>query len=456
MTHHPPSRLGLPRRRRPGRRPVAVALVLGLLLGTVTVAAARPGARTGAAAAETPPLAASGTDPDSAIASVAILVPDERLDARIAALELRGSAWAAAVDRLDDALFAVADNQRALAAARSRLADLGAEVDRLAVAIAAGEAEQRRVDDDLETVEAVLEARALSRFVHVGADSLATLVDPETATAASRAARLSRHVDDIQFSTRDDLRTERARLIDVVRELTARNREASAELVSTASVVAEREAAVPGLAAEVDAATDAVRWARWTAAVPGLDLPVVALDAYLDSEGLLAQTWPSCGLRWWMVAGVARIESWHGSFGGRSLRADGRVDRPIIGIPLDGGPGVRAMPDSDGGRLDGDTVWDRAVGPLQFIPTTWAVRGRDGDGDGSADPQNIYDAAYSAGRYLCSIGGDLTSRAALRRAYFGYNTSTEYVDAVIAHADAYAAFALPGGAAVVSTVENAG
>jgi membrane-bound lytic murein transglycosylase B len=114
------------------------------------------------------------------------------------------------------------------------------------------------------------------------------------------------------------------------------------------------------------------------------------------------------------------------------------------------------MYDSDGGELDGDVVWDRAVGPLQFIPTTWELRGRDGDGDGWADPQNIYDAAYSAGRYLCALGGDLSSRTALRRAYFGYNNSTAYVDAVISHADRYAAFALPGTPAVVSAVENAG
>ena len=140
-----------------------------------------------------------------------------------------------------------------------------------------------------------------------------------------------------------------------------------------------------------------------------------------------------------MIAGVARIESRHGRYGGRTLRADGRVDRPIIGIALDGGPGVRAMVDTDDGDSTTATiVWDRAVGPLQFIPETWLRRGRDGNGDGRTDPQNIYDAAYSAGRYLCALGGDLSSRASLRAAYFGYNNSTEYVNDVIGHADRYA------------------
>ena len=38
--------------------------------------------------------------------------------------------------------------------------------------------------------------------------------------------------------------------------------------------------------------------------------------------------------------------------------------------------------DTDGGELDKDTVYDRAVGPMQFIPSTWAVVKVDADGDG--------------------------------------------------------------------------
>ena len=65
-------------------------------------------------------------------------------------------------------------------------------------------------------------------------------------------------------------------------------------------------------------------------------------------------------------------------------------------------------------------------------PWTRRIRRRRGP-----TPQNIYDAAYSAGRYLCAIGGTLGDRGNLRRAYFGYNNSTEYVDAVIDWADRY-------------------
>ncbi len=395
---------------------------------------------------------------DDSIASVAILVPDDQLDPRIVALELRGTRWTRAVERLDKALFAVADNERQLTGSRDRLGELRAAFAEVGRDYAAVVAEVDELRDNIEKVEAILRARALDRYVHFGDDPLAGLDDPRRATDAGRSVELGRRVDEVQFSARDALLARREQTD--IEELTLASRavELAAEIASTESVIAERAALVETLEAEVDGATAAVRAARFTAGIPGTDLSVVALDAYLNAEELLAEVWPSCGLRWWMIAGVARVESRHGRFGGRSLRADGRVDRPIIGIALDGGPGVRAMTDTDDGRFDGDDVWDRAVGPLQFIPETWLRRGRDGSGDGRADPQNMYDAAYSAGRYLCALGGNLGSRAGLRGAYFGYNNSSVYVADVIGFADRYAAFELPDPAEssvpVVEAVEN--
>jgi len=40
--------------------------------------------------------------------------------------------------------------------------------------------------------------------------------------------------------------------------------------------------------------------------------------------------------------------------------------------------------DSDGGALDGDARYDRATGPMQFLPGTWRSIGADGNGDGVA------------------------------------------------------------------------
>ena len=406
----------------------------------------------------------AGAASDDAIASVAVLIPDDRLDPRILALELSGRTWRDAVERFDAALFAANDNTRQLDVARRRLADLTDEQQTTVADYERVSTEVAEIDERLVVVEQILQQRALDRFLNFGSDDLVGLDDPSLATDAARSTELGERVDEVQFSTREDLlarqgSTEREQL-----DLLARQIELAAEIESTTQVIAAREAAVPDLLGEVDAAAANVRSARWTATIPGTDLSVVALDAYLNAEALLRDVWPSCSIRWWMIAGVARIESRHGRYAGRTLRADGRVDRPIIGIALDGGPGVRAIHDTDDGVFDQDEVWDRAVGPLQFIPETWRNRGRDGSGDDWADPQNMYDAAYSAGRYLCAIGGDLSSRSNLRSAYFGYNNSSAYVDDVIGHADRYADFALPAppadrdepgaGESVPGTVEN--
>jgi hypothetical protein len=413
------------------------------------VVATQPGAVDGASANE---------HGDDAIASVAVLVPDDRLDPRIAALELRGLNWNRALERLDAALFAQAENSRKLASAKARLEELS-----IASSDVTGELQQVVLEVDglaarLVEVETILEARALDRYVNFGSDPLLGLDDPADATDLARSAELLRRVDEVQFSTREELLSRQHDADAVQRHLLGRAVELSAEIGSTNLVIGERAGSVDSMTEEVVAATEGVRSARWNATIPGTDLSVVALDAYLNAEDLLSETWGSCDLSWWMIAGVARIESRHGRYGGRTLRADGRVDRPIIGIALDGGTGVRAMVDTDNGVFDGDEVWDRAVGPLQFIPETWKRRGRDANGDRWPDPQNLYDAAYSAGRYLCALGGNLGSRGALRNAYFGYNNSTRYVDDVIGHADRYAEFELPEAPqtppAVVEAVEN--
>jgi hypothetical protein len=146
-----------------------------------------------------------------------------------------------------------------------------------------------------------------------------------------------------------------------------------------------------------------------------------------------------CGIPWTLVAAIGRVESNHGQFAGARLLSDGRSDPPIIGIPLDGRPGVAEIKDTDGGKWDGDTTYDRAVGPMQFIPSSWATFGVDGDRDGKADPFDIDDAAASAAKYLCRAGGgNLSSEASQRDAVYSYNRSTAYVDTVMALAAVYA------------------
>ncbi|MFF0529125.1 lytic transglycosylase domain-containing protein [Nocardia amikacinitolerans] len=168
-----------------------------------------------------------------------------------------------------------------------------------------------------------------------------------------------------------------------------------------------------------------------------LGIPRVALEAYGYAAAVMARSRPDCGIAWTTIAGIASVESKHGTHRGSDVDEHGTVVPSIIGIPLDGSPGVALIRDTDGGRLDGDQTYDRAVGPLQFIPETWKRWGVDANGDGVIDPQNIDDAALTAARYLCASGGDLTSERGWQQALMTYNQSTRYLLTVRDRAAAY-------------------
>ena len=171
-------------------------------------------------------------------------------------------------------------------------------------------------------------------------------------------------------------------------------------------------------------------------AVSTRPVPSTVYTAYRRAAAVLAAENPSCHLSWSLLAGVGQVESGQAS-GGR-VDATGRTAEVIIGPALDGGPGMARITDTDGGVLDGDAVYDHAVGPMQFIPSTWRYAGADGNADGIRDPHNIADAALAAGRYLCAGGGDLRRTADLRAAVLTYNQSQAYVDLVLAYATAFA------------------
>ncbi len=169
-----------------------------------------------------------------------------------------------------------------------------------------------------------------------------------------------------------------------------------------------------------------------------VDVPARALQAYGLADLAVRAEDKGCNLSWVTIAGLARIESNHGRYRGAQIATSGDVTPRIVGVPLDGSGGNRTIGDSDRGVLDGDTTLDRAVGPLQFIPSTWAKWRSDGNGDGIADPNNIDDAALAAGRYLCAGGRDLATGPGWRAAVLSYNNSDEYGRRVYAAADSYA------------------
>ena len=130
----------------------------------------------------------------------------------------------------------------------------------------------------------------------------------------------------------------------------------------------------------------------------GTGIPEIALEAYEDAADLTSIEDPECGVPWSVLAAIGRVESDHGRFGGAQLRPDGYGTKPIRGVALDGGPGIALVRDTDRGSLDGDTIFDRAVGPMQIIPLTWSNVGVDGNGDDRRDPNNIYDRGLGRGR----------------------------------------------------------
>jgi Transglycosylase SLT domain len=129
--------------------------------------------------------------------------------------------------------------------------------------------------------------------------------------------------------------------------------------------------------------------------VPTTGVPASYLMLYKESA---AQYCP--GLSWTVLAAIGEIES---------------------------GDGANDGPSSAG-----------ALGPMQFIPSTWAAWGIDGFGQtGSPDIRNPLDAVPSAARLLCADGAG-QGGASLSGAIFDYNHATWYVAEVLALASEYA------------------
>ncbi|RZV47199.1 MAG: hypothetical protein EX269_05465 [Acidimicrobiales bacterium] len=226
---------------------------------------------------------------------------------------------------------------------------------------------------------------------------------------------------------------------------------------------------------------------RLTMHVKRTNIPLVTLNAYVIASRVLAEEQPRCDIRWWMLAGIGAIESNHGQFGDTEVDINGYPKDPITGPALDGrilegaelvtdetpapeptemttstpvaaaadstGDGAASeegadvvvpvikrlalIKDTDNGKYDGDRTYDRAVGPMQFIPQTWESYGEDANFDGEIEPQNLYDAAVASARYLCRAAGSMKTEEGQRRAYFAYNHDDEYTQNVLDRSRSY-------------------
>ena len=335
----------------------------------------------------------------------------------------------------------------AAATARDRLAEADRTVDRQArrfaelqavtvqrqAALADEQAELRRV------AAAVFASVPEDRFGGLGTfeemsvgnrrDAIrARLVDQQTAvvdarSATWRRARSASEAQERRLRRAEQVRRDRARALSRAEAARAAADEAQRNAEATS---AEKRRALDDAERRRLDRRDDWRDERLTAQVVGTDMTLVALHAYWRASELAP-----CRLPWWVVAGVGHVETRHGTAQGSRVLADGNTTVDILGIPLDGRPGTAAVADSDGGRLDRDATWDRAVGPMQFLPGTWGYFAADANDDGVASPHNLYDAAAAAGRLLCLGRGDLTTDAQFRSALLAYNNSLPYTSQVL-------------------------
>lgn len=321
-----------------------------------------------------------------------------------------------------------------------RLVPFGRRLGEARAALDALRAEDRAVADQLTEARAKVRRIAVAGYVRGGdtqpVDYLLRSADPidlerrrtivKTATEARRGA-----VEDLAAVERTSSARVRA-AVAAADEAQAAFDVVDAELRSASGVVAL-------LTLAVEEKRQLLDFASASATVGTTDIPRLVLDAYQKAAATMARRAPQCRVAWTAIAAIGKVEANHGRYRGAQFTLNGDVYPRILGIPLDGTRSA-LITDTDAGVLDGDLVYDRAVGPMQFIPSTWARIAEDGNRDGVRDPNNIYDAALGTAAYLCRAvpSGGLDTEEGLRPAVFSYNRSQAYVDLVLTWARTYA------------------
>ncbi len=321
---------------------------------------------------------------------------------------------------------------------RSRLSWAESEQTLRASTVRSAERDEDRERSQLKAATIELESRrselltmSVDAFVN-GTDEpdLSSLLQASTDNATAQATQILR--DDHLVESASDQLLNRRDVATAVRDAEQRDVDSAVERVArerdleriAIEIRADASEQLAELEPQVVPAERRFEESLLAKTLPGDQyLSIVAVDAYTVASRRAYERWPGCGIEWHQLAGVGRVESFHGNFGSSSIDRRGQTAPHILGPQLNGDPFL-AIPDTDGGLLDGDLEWDRAVGPMQFIPSSWQIFAADGNGDGTEDPHNLYDAALAAADHLC--GSNLGDPGQFRRALLGYNRSVRY------------------------------
>ena len=171
-------------------------------------------------------------------------------------------------------------------------------------------------------------------------------------------------------------------------------------------------------------------------------MSIEAATAYIEGAKRAQELVPGCAVDPLFLAGFGKIESGHGTANGASIQPDGMVLPKILGPSLDGS-GVGGNTTAISNKLPADKrflygvngAYDQAVGPMQFLGSTFGglQPPPDFDGDPSTipTPHSYYDATLGAAILLCNAGNGLQDEASMRTAAFSYNRSSSYVEKVM-------------------------
>ena len=341
--------------------------------------------------------------------------------------------------------------ERDIAGIEARIASLEAERDQT----------QGQLDGLMADHQMVVKALRNAAVGLYTAEQQATVSGMDDISSYNAAQELDVQVDatiDELLAQRDDLElgieTAQNRVREINSTIAAQQRDRLAMLQVVANItdaierLSEEVARLTTRRLEIEAdlplAIGEAHRTRLLASAPNIGASLVVLDSYVRAAEDVTEYRPNCSIRWEILAGVATIESAQGTFGGATVGANGDINRRILGPVLDGTlEGTAVIGDSDAGRLDGNSEYDRAVGPFQFLPSTWGAFGLDSTGDNFANPHNMYDAALSAAGYLCAQS-NVADDGGIERSILTYNNSRVYLADVTGVARNYIrALALP-------------